>query len=89
MKKSKNDANGYVSIPLSFLFFLLKSKTDAQVDELMLFEYSEGTIGYYVCPACKTTIEREFMCYCDRCGQKLGWKKYKKAKIVYPGKRKP
>lgn len=26
-----------------------------------------------VCPRCKRSMEREFMAYCDRCGQRLGW----------------
>ena len=38
--------------------------------------------SYYVCPRCKITMEREFSGYCDRCGQKLGWKEYRKAKII-------
>ena len=38
-----------------------------------------------VCPRCETSVEREYMKYCDRCGQKLGWSKLKDAIIVYPG----
>lgn len=40
---------------------------------------------YPVCPRCKITVDREYMHYCDRCGQKLGWKKLKDAVFVYPG----
>ena len=29
---------------------------------------------YPVCPRCKRTMEREYMYYCDRCGQKLSWR---------------
>ena len=42
---------------------------------------------YPVCPRCKMTIEREYMCFCDRCGQKLGWSKLKDAVFVYSGYR--
>lgn len=35
-----------------------------------------------VCPRCKIMIEREYMKFCDNCGQKLGWNKTIKAKIV-------
>lgn len=42
----------------------------------------------HVCPRCHITLEREFLAYCDRCGQHLGWKGYRNAKIVYPWKRK-
>lgn len=57
------------------------------VNEVMVFDTWFGTTGYYVCPRCKITMEREFMSFCDRCGQKLEWKYYRKAKVVYPGER--
>ncbi len=55
------------------------------VNEVMVFDTWFGKTGYYVCPRCKITMEREFMSFCDRCGQKLDWKYYRKAKKVYPG----
>ena len=48
----------------------------------MVFSYIGGKTTYYVCPRCKITLEREFMAFCDRCGQKLDWRSYKKAKII-------
>lgn len=41
-----------------------------------------GSSTYYICPRCNRTMEREFMCYCDRCGQCLDWKNYRRAIIV-------
>ena len=38
---------------------------------------------YPVCPRCRATFEREYMHYCDRCGQALNWKKYRKAKVIH------
>ena len=29
---------------------------------------------YCVCPRCGATLDREYMEYCDRCGQRLAWK---------------
>lgn len=55
------------------------------VTKLMVFETGRRRDAYYVCPRCGLTMEREFMAYCDRCGQCLDWKGYKKAGIVYPG----
>lgn len=63
---------------------LISFRQSMPVTELMLFP-DETT--YYVCPRCDITLEREFMPFCDRCGQCLNWKDYKKAKIVYPGPR--
>lgn len=28
---------------------------------------------YSACPRCATTLDREYMNFCDRCGQKLEW----------------
>lgn len=55
------------------------------IEEIMVFDTWYGKTGYYVCPRCKITMDREFMSFCDRCGQKLDWKYYKKAKVIYPG----
>ena len=38
--------------------------------------------AYYICPRCSISIEREFMAYCDRCGQCLCWKNYRKAREI-------
>ena len=38
--------------------------------------------AYYICPRCKITMEREFMAYCDRCGQCLSWGNYEKAEVI-------
>lgn len=57
------------------------------VNEVMVYNTWFGKTGYYVCPRCKITMDREFMSFCDRCGQKLDWKYYRKAKVIYPGKR--
>ena len=37
---------------------------------------------YPVCPRCANTIDREYMCFCDRCGQKLGWQLLTRAKTI-------
>lgn len=35
---------------------------------------------YYICPRCDVSLEREYQAYCDRCGQKLNWRRIHKAK---------
>ena len=50
----------------------------------VFFSSFYGWTGYYVCPRCSVTLEREYMAFCDRCGQKLDWKGHQKAKAVYP-----
>ena len=55
------------------------------VREVMIFSHRFEKYGYYVCPRCQITVEREFMNYCDHCGQCLNWARYEQATIVYPG----
>lgn len=43
---------------------------------------SVGWSNYPVCPRCNITMEREYQSFCDRCGQKLDWKKFKQATII-------
>lgn len=35
---------------------------------------------FYICPRCGITLEHDFMAFCDRCGQRLDWRNYKKAR---------
>lgn len=37
---------------------------------------------YPICPRCSIMLEREWMKFCDNCGQKLDWKEYKECE--YP-----
>lgn len=53
------------------------------VTELKVFSNCPGRPAYYVCPRCGITMEREFMSFCDCCGQRLGWRSYQNAKIIY------
>ena len=68
------------------LLYLASFRQPMPVTEVMIFK--DGSC-YYVCPHCSITMECEFMGFCDRCGQHLGWKDYKKAKKIYPGQRDP
>ena len=37
---------------------------------------------YAVCPMCNRLLDREYMNFCDCCGQNLSWRKFNKVKIV-------
>ena len=39
---------------------------------------------YPVCPRCAVSLDREYMSFCDRCGQKLNWNFLEHAKVIYP-----
>lgn len=40
--------------------------------------------AYPVCPQCGVSLEREYQHFCDRCGQRLSWKGYKRAQVIDP-----
>ncbi len=51
-----------------------------------IFEYQilNNNALFYICPSCRSTIEREYIRYCVNCGQHLSWHGTKKcAKEVY------
>ncbi len=41
---------------------------------------------YYYCPRCRCPLDREYMAFCDRCGQKLSWRCRKKARLYRSGR---
>ena len=72
----------------------MKVKTMKMLDELYYRFPMEVTeklfyeqLEFPVCPRCRNSLEREYQSFCDRCGQKLSWKKYDtyNIKIRYAG----
>lgn len=53
----------------------------------MAFTSPAGLTTFPVCPACMATLEREGQNFCDHCGQRLDWRWYKHAQIIYPGQK--
>ena len=49
--------------------------------------FSGGTY-FPICPRCDSTIDREYMCFCDRCGQRLAWELFDFARVVQAPRRK-
>ena len=65
--------------------YIIIYRKPMRVTEIMIYPSPNyGETGYYVCPKCKTTLEREFVRFCDRCGQRLDWSNYRNAKPLYP-----
>ena len=74
-----------LAVLIKRLLIRMDYRIPRRVSELMVFESHLGTSGYYLCPRCRITLPREFMAFCDRCGQRLDWSHYRSARIVYPG----
>jgi len=51
-----------------------------EVKEVVFFPHADGE--YARCPRCQITMEREYVRYCDRCGQCLDWDGYDDALVV-------
>ena len=39
---------------------------------------------YPISPRCAVSLDREYMSFCDRCGQKLNWDLFEYAKVIDP-----
>ncbi len=57
----------------------LRFRQPMPVRELARYRTGET---FPVCPQCGSAMEREYQNYCDRCGQRLGWKQYRRATVV-------
>ena len=64
----------------SFLVTAVSYRIAMPVTEIV--QYGSGGYAYPVCPRCRQSMDREYMGYCDRCGQKLSWVKLDNAKIL-------
>ena len=46
-----------------------------------VLKYSSG-LCFPICPRCDNTVDREYMCFCDQCGQRLAWELFDFARVV-------
>ena len=65
------------------LFEQLLYRLPIAVTEIHVFPYCSGGPSYPVCPRCGATMERVWMACCSRCGQKLDWRRYSYARVVF------
>jgi len=59
----------------------LSFRRPMKVTQVRMFQFDGA---YPVCPQCSITLEREYQRFCDRCGQRLDWKHYGRARVIYP-----
>ncbi len=46
--------------------------------------YADNT-AYPLCPRCESALEREYVFFCDQCGQKLNWDLFEYARVIRLG----
>lgn len=59
----------------------LQFRTSMAVVEVLRLKSGEE---FPICPRCHISLEREYMNFCDRCGQKLCWHDFRHAKVIHP-----
>lgn len=57
----------------------LTFRVPMRVTTVRLFQSGDT---YAVCPKCQLSLTREFMAFCDVCGQKLSWRQFGKAEVI-------
>ena len=68
-----------------FFHLLMTYRVPMMVKDMVSFYHFPEDDVYYCCPRCQELLPREFMAYCDRCGQCLDWREYRKSKRTYHG----
>lgn len=66
-----------------FFQLLMTYRVPMMVKDMVSFYHFPEDVVYYRCPRCQELLPREFMTYCDRCGQCLDWREYRKARQTY------
>lgn len=68
---------------MNILWFKIRAATAESYRVPMTITHlrAYSTASYYMCPRCNTSLDREYMAYCDRCGQCLDWRRHKKAVV--------
>lgn len=61
----------------------LRKKKTAYREPMAVREifYFRNSGSFPVCPRCHISLEREYVNYCDRCGQRLDWKYFDAALV--------
>lgn len=84
LKKEKIKRHNVHQIRLSAWLDAISYRIRRPVVQIRVYHGSEA---YPMCPRCRICLDREYMGFCDRCGQHLGWKIYPMTKIRHATKR--
>lgn len=67
-----------LSLPIYTYLFALSFRTGKAVKEIISIGYND----FPICPRCKSTIDVEYVYFCEHCGQKLNWNSFDNAVII-------
>ena len=63
----------------------LSFRIPMQIEKIILYKSGDS---YPICPRCDCPLHREYMSFCDRCGQKVSWRCSKAIQILYAPRKK-
>ena len=66
-------------LPKPSFFHAVSYRIPLPVVEVVVFRSGDG---YCVCPRCDSLLDREYMRFCDCCGQHLAWEMLDFARVV-------
>ena len=78
---ARDRKTGTLAFLLHKLLEIIDYRTARPVREVVVVKSFLSETGYYVCPRCDCLLDREFVRFCDRCGQRLDWRFYLHVKI--------
>ena len=67
--------------PVRFVADAISYRVPLRVKKVIYFS---ETSCFSICPRCDTIMEREYVQFCDRCGQRLSWYALSRAEVCYP-----
>ena len=65
----------YLKMSITKLFKISDKQYRIPLPVTKVQQLSNGD-AYPLCPRCGTLLPREYMCFCDCCGQMLDWKDF-------------
>ena len=66
-----------------FFQLLMTYRMPMKVQDAIVFRRFPHDHLFYRCPRCQELLERDFMAYCNHCGQYLDWHDYKQVRWSY------
>ena len=57
-------------------------RTPMRIEAVCAYRWDNRFASFPVCPRCDSTMEREYQAFCDRCGQRLSWRGFRRAAVL-------
>jgi len=78
---ARDRKTGALAFLLQIMIEAMEYRRAKAIREIFVCEDYLGVTGFYICPRCDSLLDREFVHFCDRCGQRLDWRFYLQARI--------